>query len=110
MKANSSPSILRALRDAGCWIDAVSPAEVRLALAVGFPYSRILFTANNIRDDEMHDVATLQLPQPEPEPGSDQQAADADHRILFNIGSMSRLRRYARAYPGSSVGAFSDRL
>ena len=47
LKANFCPSILKVLLKAGAHIDAVSPAEVFLALAIGFPSSHILFTVNN---------------------------------------------------------------
>lgn len=48
MKANPNPSILKLLRRRGAWIDAVSPAEVRAALAAGFPAERILFTGTSV--------------------------------------------------------------
>jgi diaminopimelate decarboxylase len=48
MKANPNPSILKALRGAGSWIDAVSPNEVRTAMAAGFPAGRILFTGTSV--------------------------------------------------------------
>ncbi len=48
MKANPNPGILKALREAGSWIDAVSPHEVRAALAAGFPVGRILFTGTSV--------------------------------------------------------------
>ena len=46
-KANFCPVILRILLNTGAYIDAVSPAEVFLALKIGFAPSRILFTVNN---------------------------------------------------------------
>ncbi len=48
MKANPNPGILRTLRTAGSWIDAVSPKEVRAAMAAGFPAGRILFTGTSV--------------------------------------------------------------
>ncbi|MGK5093481.1 diaminopimelate decarboxylase [Deltaproteobacteria bacterium TL4] len=53
MKANSNPAILRILLQEGSWIDAVSPFEVRLALETGFSPAQILFTGNNITQEEL---------------------------------------------------------
>lgn len=83
MKANSSPAVLRVIADEGLGIDAVSPAELLLALRCGFPADRILFSANNMTDDEMH-MAHGQ-------------------GVLLNIGELSRLDRFGEAYPGAEV-------
>ncbi len=83
MKANYNPHILRLLFDMGCGIDAVSISEILLAKKVGFDVSNIIYTANMITDAEMHEVAAL--------------------GVLFNIDSLSRLEKYGKAYPGSSV-------
>ena len=53
MKANPNPGILRTLRRAGSWIDAVSPKEVRAAMAAGFPAGRILFTGTSVSADDL---------------------------------------------------------
>ncbi len=42
LKANYQIGILEALRDEGCGIDAVSPAEVELALKLGFRKERVI--------------------------------------------------------------------
>ena len=83
MKANYNPAILALLRDAGAALDTVSPAEVLMALKLGFPKDRIIFTANNLTDAETAEVHAL--------------------GVLMNIGSLSRLRKFAAAYPGSRV-------
>lgn len=83
MKANSHPAVLAVLRDEGVGIDAVSPGELLLARRVGFPAADILFSGNNLTDDEMH-FAHAQ-------------------GVLLNIGELTRLERYGRAYPGSAV-------
>ncbi len=83
MKANGNLDILRALREAGACIDAVSPAEVLLALKAGFDKKRILYTANNLTADEMHVVHGL--------------------GVLLNIDALSCLDKYGQAYPGSEV-------
>ncbi|MEM1092995.1 MAG: diaminopimelate decarboxylase [Bacteroidota bacterium] len=83
MKANANPSILQVMRDEGLGIDAVSPAEMLVALQLGFAPEHVLFSANNMTDAEMH---------------SAHQAG-----VLLNIGELSRLERYGHAYPGSAV-------
>ncbi len=83
MKANYNPHILRLLAKEGSSIDAVSPGDVLLAIKCGFSSDKILFTANKISDIEMHEVQEL--------------------GVLFNIGSLSRLEKYGKAYPNSEV-------
>jgi diaminopimelate decarboxylase len=83
MKANYNPHILKLLEKEGACIDAVSPGDVLMAKKVGFSSSRILFTANKITDKEMEEVQK--------------------ENVLFNIGSLSRLEKYGKAYPGNKV-------
>lgn len=83
MKANYNIAVLKLLKDNGAYLDAVSPAEVHLALKLGYSTGQILYTANNITDREMHDVKKT--------------------NVLMNIGSLSRLEKYGRAYPGTGV-------
>ncbi|NNF03781.1 MAG: diaminopimelate decarboxylase [Rhodothermales bacterium] len=83
MKANHAPSILSIMLDEGLGIDAVSPAELMLAMEIGFPSERIFYTANNMSDDEM----TLAR----------------ERGAVLNIGELSRLERFGRTFPGSDV-------
>ncbi len=83
MKANSHPALLQIIRSEGFGIDAVSPGELHLARAVGFSPDEILYTANNITDEEMHLIHNA--------------------GVLLNLGELSRLERYGKAYPGSAV-------
>ncbi|THB80086.1 MAG: diaminopimelate decarboxylase [Desulfobacteraceae bacterium] len=83
MKSNYNPHLLRALCKAGAHIDAVSPGDLYMAQACGFDPSRMIYTANNMKDSEMESVMGT--------------------GVLMNIGSLSRLEKYARAYPGSRV-------
>lgn len=83
MKANYNPALLAVLRDAGSSLDTVSPAEVLMALKLGFPKDRIIFTANNLTDAEFAEVHKL--------------------GVLMNIGSLSRLAKTAKNYPGSRI-------
>ena len=83
LKANYNPALLKLLRDAGAGIDAVSPAEVLLALKLGFPAERIIYTANNMTDAEFDRVMAT--------------------GVTINIGSLSRLKKCAAKYPGSRL-------
>ncbi|MHA1897451.1 MAG: diaminopimelate decarboxylase [Promethearchaeota archaeon] len=83
MKANYNVAILKLLERNGAYIDTVSPTEIRLALKCGFSPDRLLFTANNMTDKEMEEVHGL--------------------NVLFNIGSLSRLEKYGKAYPGDNI-------
>jgi len=83
MKANYSPAILRLLLENDAYLDTVSPGEVELALKIGFPPERLLYTANSITDAEMAEVQTK--------------------GVLLNIGSLSRLEKYGQAFPGTEV-------
>ncbi|MCB0317214.1 MAG: diaminopimelate decarboxylase [Bdellovibrionales bacterium] len=83
MKANYNVGILKVILSLGACIDAVSLGDVLLAKAVGFTPDKILFTANNITDEEM-------------------QAVKAEG-VLFNIDSLSRLEKFCSAYPNSDV-------
>ncbi len=83
MKANYNVGILNLLKKNNAYLDTVSPGEVQLALKLGFKKDDILFTSNNITDEEMHEVKQT--------------------GVLFNIGSLSRLKKLGSAYPGSEV-------
>lgn len=83
MKANHAVPVMETIRDAGLGIDAVSPAELLFALRLGFDPERILFSANNMTDEEMR------------------MAHDAG--VVINVGELSRLEKLGREFPGSSV-------
>lgn len=83
MKANYNVGILKLLKKHNAYLDTVSPAEVFLALKLGFEKEKILFTSNNITDEEMHEVQST--------------------GVLFNIGALSSLEKYGKNYPGRNV-------
>lgn len=84
MKANSNPEILKILLNNGIdGIDAVSPGEIALALKVGFRPDQIVFTGNNITDEEIDFAAAK--------------------RVRLNIDSLSRLEKFGRKYGGSEI-------
>lgn len=82
-KANYNLTILKILKDLGSGIDAVSPGEVYLVLKAGFSSTKILFTGNNVTDEEMKFVK--------------------EHDVLINIDSLSQLKRYGKNYPNSEI-------
>jgi diaminopimelate decarboxylase len=53
MKANSHQDILKVLKEAGAFIDAVSPGEVAEALRAGFSADRIFFTGTSISTEDL---------------------------------------------------------
>jgi diaminopimelate decarboxylase len=59
MKANPHRGILRLLRRRGAWIDAVSPNEVRTALAAGFPPERVLYTGTSVSRADLRAVFAI---------------------------------------------------
>ncbi len=82
-KANSNLQILELFQEMGAGLDAVSLGEVFLGLKAGFERDRILFTGNNVTNEEMDCVK--------------------QEGILINIDSVSQLVRYGRRYPSSPV-------
>jgi diaminopimelate decarboxylase len=67
---------MKILESEGCCIDAVSPGEVHIAKMLGFSGDRILFTGNNITNDELKFVH--------------------DEGAVLNIDSVSALNRLAK--------------
>ncbi|MBX3028454.1 diaminopimelate decarboxylase [bacterium] len=88
MKACSLRRVLRVMRDAGVWIDAVSGNEVLRALAAGFPAGAqppvVLLTADVFRDNALDVVL--------------------EHRVLPNIGSPGMLDALQRAGYRGPIG------
>ena len=52
-KANTSLAVMKILEDEGSYIDAVSPGEIYTALLAGFTPERIVFTGNNVTNEEL---------------------------------------------------------
>lgn len=82
-KANTNLAVLRALRQEGYGIDAVSPGEILLALHAGFSSRDILYTGNNQTDEELRFAL--------------------DNGIAVNVDSLSALTRFGRLNPGGHV-------
>ena len=75
-KANTNLAVMRILESEGACIDAVSPGEVHASLKTGFSPDRILFTGNNITDEELKYVH--------------------DKGVILNIDSVSALKRLSK--------------
>lgn len=82
-KANSNLEILKILKEEGAGIDAVSQGEVFLALKAGFDPKNILFTGNNVTNEELDYIV--------------------ENDVLVNIDSLSLLERYGKKYPNTSI-------
>jgi diaminopimelate decarboxylase len=52
-KANTNLAVMKILEKQGSGIDAVSPGEIYTALLAGFDPARILYTGNNVTDEEL---------------------------------------------------------
>lgn len=61
-KANTNLAVMRILEEEGSGIDAVSPGEVYTSLLAGFNPSRILFTGNNVKNEELKYVVASGSP------------------------------------------------
>jgi len=83
MKANYNFNILKMLNENGAYLDTVSPGDILLALKAGFSPEKLLFTANNLTDEEVNTVHSL--------------------GVLFNIDSLSRLEKYGMQFSGSDI-------
>src|SRR3990167_248553 len=83
IKANFNPHLVKEIVKNGFGIDAVSPEEVECGILCGAECSSIMFTGNNMSNEDMKEV----------------------HRYgaLLNINSLSRLEKFGTFYPGSDV-------
>ncbi len=52
-KANTNLAVMKILKNEGSGIDAVSPGEIYTSLMIGFDPSKILYTGNNVTDEEL---------------------------------------------------------
>ena len=82
-KANSNVEVIKTLVQEGASMDVVSSGEVFSCLKAGSKNEDILFTGNNMTNEEL-DYAVSQ-------------------KVLLNIGDLSTLERYGKRYPNTSV-------
>ncbi len=83
-KALTNISILRLLESVGAGIDAVSPEEIKIALAAGFTPDRIIFTPNGVSFDEIEEALEL--------------------GVTINIDNIETLELYGQRYPEHPIG------
>lgn len=83
VKIQYNPQITQAIKEEGYGIDAVSLEEIKYAIKLGFKPEDILYTGNNITDDEMREAHNL--------------------GVTLNIGALSRLEKFGKEFPGSEV-------
>ena len=82
-KANTNLAVMRILESVGSCIDAVSPGEVHISKMTGFSGDRILFTGNNITNEELKYVH--------------------DEGVTLNIDSVSALKRLSKVIDPEGV-------
>jgi diaminopimelate decarboxylase len=75
-KANTNLAVMRILEQIGSGIDAVSPGEIYTALLAGFEPERVLYTGNNVTDEELKYAV--------------------ESGVIINLDSISALKRLSR--------------
>lgn len=75
-KANTNLAVMRILEQEGSGIDAVSPGEIYTSLLAGFDPERILYTGNNVTDEELKFAV--------------------DSGVIINLDSISALKRLSK--------------
>ena len=88
-KANTNLAVMRILEEEGSGIDAVSPGEIYTSLLAGFDPSRILYTGNNVTDEELEFALSS--------------------GVRLNVDSISQLKRLSKL-PGSEGLEISFRV
>jgi len=83
IKANFNPHLVTEITRNGFGIDAVSPEEVIFGYLHGADPPSIMFTGNNMSDEDMKTIY--------------------ESEVLLNIDSLSRLKGFGKKYPGSDV-------
>ncbi|MCK5461180.1 diaminopimelate decarboxylase [Candidatus Gracilibacteria bacterium] len=84
VKANYNPYLVKIIIDEGFGLDGVSPKEVLLGVKVGISPEKIVYNENNMTDKDM--IESVEL------------------GVNLTIGSISRLEKFCRKFPGKSIG------
>ncbi len=82
-KANTNLSILKLFKALGAGLDCVSIGEVQLGLMAGFPAGDIMFTPNNIAEQEYDEAIAL--------------------GVKLNIDNLNALEYVGQKHPGTPV-------
>lgn len=88
-KANTNLAVMRILEEEGSGIDAVSPGEIYTSLLAGFDPSRVLYTGNNVTNEELEFALSS--------------------GVRLNVDSISQLKRLSKL-PGSEGLEISFRV
>ena len=82
-KANSNPAILKVVKEAGLFVDSMSPLELHLVKKCGFNKDEILYVCNNIDADEMKLIH--------------------DSGILLCLDSISQVESWGKLFPNTEI-------
>lgn len=82
-KANSNLDLLKIIHSEGLAADAMSPGEIHLLMAAGFPVDQIFYVGNNVSASEMQFAI--------------------DRGIMVSADSLSQLEMFGRLNPGGQV-------
>lgn len=82
-KANTNLEIIKILKDQGAGMDVVSAGEAYACLKAGVKSEDIIFTGNNLTDDEID--------------------FSVKNNILLNVGDLSALERFGKRHPNKDI-------
>ena len=88
-KANTNLAVMKILEEEGSGIDAVSPGEIYTSLLAGFDPSKILYTGNNVTNEELEFAIAS--------------------GVRLNVDSISQLKRLSKL-PGAEGMEISFRV
>ena len=88
-KANTNLAVMKILEEEGSGIDAVSPGEIYTSLLAGFDPSKILYTGNNVTNEELEFAIAS--------------------GVRLNVDSISQLKRISKL-PGTDGMEISFRV
>lgn len=82
-KANNNPAILKIVKEAGLYVDCMSPLELSINKKCGFKCEDILYVCNNIDKNEMKAVH--------------------DSNVLICLDSISQVETWGCLYPNTDI-------
>ena len=82
-KANNNPSVIKMVKEAGLFVDAMSPLELDLDKKCNFSNQEILYVCNNIDKEEMKIVH--------------------DSNILICFDSISQVKTWGELFPNTDI-------
>ena len=82
-KANNNPAILKIIKEAGLYVDCMSPLELSINKKCNFKNEEILYVCNNIDKEEMKLIH--------------------DSNILVCLDSISQVKTWGELYPNTDI-------